>query len=164
MKQLIAMMTMLGLGAACASQPKPVNPPAAIAGSPAPAEAPPGQPTLYDRLGGLPAIQAVVAEFQKNVAKDERINAPFGLADLQLLNERLVTFFCQATGGPCRYEGRDMKSAHAGMGVTGNQFGALVEALVASLTTCGVPEAEQREILGALAPLQGDIVEVEQAP
>src|SRR5688572_12008018 len=79
---------------------------------------PPGEKSLYDRLGGRPAIDAVITEFRKNVNADEKVNAPFGLADHEKLHKHLVDFVCAATGGPCQYSGRSMKASHEGMQVT----------------------------------------------
>jgi hemoglobin len=123
--------------------------------------APAGERTLFDRLGGLPAIEAVVAEFTRNVASDERVNAPFGLADLETLRKHLVNFFCAATGGPCKYTGRNMRAAHRNMGVTAAQFDALVGNLIKSLDALSVPEKEKNEILAALGPTRAEIVEIE---
>jgi hemoglobin len=117
--------------------------------------------TLFDRLGGLPAIEAVVSEFTQNVAADERVNARFGLADLATLKTHLRDFFCEATGGPCAYKGRPMKAAHQNMGITNVQFDAIVGNLVKSLDKLGVAEREKSEILSALGPMRKDIVEVE---
>jgi hemoglobin len=54
-----------------------------------------------------------------------------------------------------------MKETHDGMGVTAGEFDALVEDLVATLDQFDVPEAEKQQLLGLLAPMRGDIVEVE---
>ena len=70
----------------------------------------------------------------------------------------LVEQICAASGGPCTYTGRDMKTTHAGMGVTGEQFDALVGDLVASLNKFKVPEREKNELLSALGPMKKDIV------
>jgi len=129
--------------------------------APAKAEPPAASSTLFDRLGGMPAIEAVIADFLGNVAADERINAPFAVADLKLVQKRLVEFVCVATGGPCKYGGRDMKAVHHGMGVTNAQFDALVGDLVKSLEKFKVPEREKSELLGALGPLREQIVEAE---
>ena len=119
----------------------------------------PTDATLYDRLGGQPAITAVVDDFVGRVANDSRINSRFANADIPRLKMKLVEQICQASGGPCTYTGRDMKTAHAGMGITNADFGALVEDLVATLKTFNVGDREQKELLGALGPMQGDIVE-----
>ena len=70
--------------------------------------------SLYSRLGGQPAIEAVVGQFLDNVAADDRINARFANADLPRLNRLLVEQVCAATGGPCTYTGRDMLTTHGG--------------------------------------------------
>jgi hemoglobin len=115
--------------------------------------------SLYDRLGGKPAITAVVDQFVANVAADERINGFFANADIPGLKGKLVDQICQASGGPCTYSGLDMKTAHQGMGVKDEHFNALVEDLVAALDKFNVPEKEKNELLGALGPMKGDIVE-----
>ena len=119
--------------------------------------------TLYERLGGLDAIAAAVDSFAARCAGDDRINAKFVRTDIPRLKKMLVDQLCEATGGPCTYIGRDMRAAHDGMGVTAGEFDALVEDLVATLDEFNVPKAEQDELLSLLAPLRGDIVEVESA-
>jgi hemoglobin len=116
--------------------------------------------SLYERLGGQGAIQAVVTKFISNVGGDKRINGYFAKTDLKNLNKLLVEQVCMATGGPCSYSGRDMKTAHKGMKVTGAAFNALVEDLVAALDTFNVPKKEKDELLGILGPMKSDIVEV----
>jgi hemoglobin len=73
--------------------------------------------SLYERLGGYPAITAVVDDFVGNVAADRRINRFFARANVGRLKARLVEQICQGTGGPCVYTGGDMRSVHAGMGI-----------------------------------------------
>src|SRR5690242_19943937 len=75
------------------------------------------QASLYQRLGGYPAIQAVVDDFVGNVAADRRINRFFANADIPRLKRNLVDQICAGTGGWCVYTGRDMKTVHAGMGL-----------------------------------------------
>ncbi len=116
--------------------------------------------TLYERLGGLDAITAVVETFRDRVAADDRINLKFARTDLARLRKMLIDQVCEATGGPCHYNGRGMKEAHAGMKVTNGEFNALVEDLVATLSQFKVPKAEQDELLAILAPLKSEIVEV----
>jgi len=130
-------------------------PPAAPAAPPAP-PAPPGP--LFDRLGGKPAVEAVVDEFLRRVAADKRINGRFFNTDLTRLRGLLVEFVCSATGGPCRYTGRDMRASHAGFQLVDEEFNALVEDLVGALDKFHVPKKEKDELLGALGPLQKDIV------
>jgi hemoglobin len=115
--------------------------------------------SLYERLGGKPAITAVVDDFVGRVAADSRINGKFANTDIPRFKILLVEQICQASGGPCTYTGRSMKATHAGMGVSSSDFDALVGDLVATLNKFNVPEREKNELLGALGPMKSDIVE-----
>ena len=119
--------------------------------------------TLYDRLGGTTAIASVVDGFVANVAADARINKFFtrvasDTAAMREFKQKLVDQICQGTGGPCTYTGKDMKTAHLGMGLTNADFDALVEDLVKALDAAGVPQAEKDELLAVLGPMRTDIV------
>jgi len=97
-----------------------------------------GNDTLYKSLGGKKAITAVVDDFVGRVAADDRINGFFKATAsdpkrLAKFKRNLIDQICEAAGGPCKYQGKDMKTAHAGMGIGGSDFDALVEDLVASL-------------------------------
>jgi hemoglobin len=115
--------------------------------------------SLYDRLGGQPAIEAVVKDFAGNVLADKRINQKFAKSDADRLVTNLITFVCVATGGPCKYDGQSMKAAHTNMAVTEGEFTALVEDLVKTLDKFKAPEKEKNELIGALGPLKPDVVE-----
>ena len=116
------------------------------------------QASLYDRLGGYPAISAVTDDFIKNVAADKRINGFFAHTDIPSFRQKLIDFICVGTGGPCIYIGRDMASAHAGMGVKGRHFNALVQDLGKTLKKLKVPRKEQAELAAILGPMKKDIV------
>jgi hemoglobin len=115
--------------------------------------------SLYERLGGKEAITAVVDDFVGRVAADNRINGFFAKANIPRLKTQLVNQICEASGGPCKYTGADMKTVHRGMGVTGAAFDALVGDLVATLDKFKVGEREKNDLLGALGPMKKDIVE-----
>jgi hemoglobin len=120
--------------------------------------------SLYDRLGKKKAIAAVVDEFVSRVAADHRINKFFATtaadpARLKMFKGNLVDQICEATGGPCKYKGKDMKAAHMGMGVSGDDFTALVEDLSGALDALKVGAHEKDQLLGALAPMKTQIVE-----
>jgi len=120
--------------------------------------------TLYKSLGGKKAIVAVVDDFVGRVAADDRINSFFKAtaADTQRLakfKKNLVDQICEASGGPCKYKGKDMKTAHAGMGIASGDFDALVQDLVASLDKFMVKEGDKQALLGVLGPMKKDIVE-----
>ena len=114
---------------------------------------------LYYRLGGYDSIQAVVDEAIKNIAHDKRINKFFAKANIPRLRRQLADQICAGSGGPCIYTGRDMKSAHAGMGIRSRDFNALVQDLGMALNKYKVPAREQKELVALLAPTKKDIVE-----
>lgn len=120
--------------------------------------------TLYDRLGGTTAIASVVDGFVANVAADGRINKFFtrvagDTAAMREFKQKLVDQICAGTGGPCTYTGKDMKTAHQGMGLSNADFDALVEDLTKALDAAGVSAADKQELLGVLGPMRTDIVE-----
>ena len=117
--------------------------------------------SLYDRLGGTDAITAVVRAVVDRQMKDDRINQKFARTNVDRLIKEFVDQICEATGGPCTYTGRSMTEAHHNMGVTNGEFQAFVEDVVAVLDDFKVGKAEQDELLNVLAPLRGEIVEVD---
>jgi hemoglobin len=156
---------------ACGSPPKntaAVESPAsseapAVAATPAAAETTPAEPapapkSLFERLGGLDAITAVVDDFVGRTTSDARIKDRFFNTDPVHLKKMLVELVCMATGGPCTYSGRDMATTHAGMDLVDDEFGALVENLKGTLDKFNVPAKEQGELLGALAGMKPQIV------
>lgn len=162
----------LGLAGCGSSKPAVTPPPPAVAAAPEPAEspappvdeappappAPPAEKSLFERLGGLPAITAVADEFVNRTTTDPRIMYRFFNTDPVNLKRLLTEFVCLATGGPCTYTGRDMTSAHAGMDLVDDEFTALVENLAGALDKFHVPDREKSELLGALGPLKPQIV------
>lgn len=138
----------------------------AFAGSPTPV---PKTPTpqgaaanpnasLYDRLGGHEAISRAVQEFLPLVALDRRINAFFANADANRFVGLLTDLIGSLTGGPEKYTGRDMKTAHAPMKIQKQHFDALMEDLQQALTRLSVPAKETQELLVILGKFQTDIV------
>ena len=122
----------------------------------------PKTPSLYTRLGGYNAIAAVTDDFIGRLAADKQVSRFFvghSQDSLMKIRQHVVEFLCNATGGPCVYMGRDMKTSHKGMGITEADWDLSVKALVATLDKFKVPEKEKGELLGALGPMKTDIVE-----
>jgi hemoglobin len=120
--------------------------------------------SLYERLGGMPAIEAVSSDLVDRILADKRVNAWFAHAgstpeNTAAYKAKLASFLCQTTGGPCKYTGQDMVTAHRGRNVTSGAFDAVVEDVVATLDKLKVPAAEKQEVLAALAPLKTSIVQ-----
>ena len=117
---------------------------------------------LYERLGGYDAIAAVSDDFIVRLGESKLLGRfVVGLSNdsKKKLRQHLVDFLCNATGGPCLYLGRDMKTTHAGLGITEADWKDGVDALVATLNKFKVPDREKNEVLGAVSGLKKDIVE-----
>jgi hemoglobin len=100
--------------------------------------------SLYDRLGGQPAVQVVASGLVDRILADTRVNKWFAHAasspeNTKLYKEKLTAFICQSTGGPCKYTGMDMTDAHKGRGVTSEAFNAVAEDLSSLLDQLKVP-------------------------
>ena len=122
----------------------------------------PKSPSLYTRLGGYDAIAAVTDDFIGRLAADKQVSRFFvghSQDSLMKIRQHVVEFLCNATGGPCVYMGRDMKTSHKGMGITESDWDLSVKALVATLDKFKVPEKEKAEVLAAVGPLKAQIVE-----
>src|SRR5262245_12673674 len=118
-------------------------------------------PSLYKRLGGREGIALVVGDFTANMAADPRVNERFkGMKPeaVELFKSKLADQICDATGGPCSYFGKDMKSAHQGMKITDAEWNATVENLVKALDKNNVDAKAKQELLAALGPMKPDIV------
>ena len=113
---------------------------------------------LFDRLGGKPAIAAVVKEFVATTGSDPRISAFFINADIPRLEAIMVEHICSITGGPCEYKGKSMLESHTGMGVKQEHFDAFMDDLDKTLTKLDVPAREKGEVIAAFNGMQGDIV------
>jgi hemoglobin len=119
-------------------------------------------PTLYKRLGGYDAIAAVTDDFLGRLLAEPRFAKFFSGASSDSkarIRQHIVDQLCFATGGPCVYTGRTMKTAHAGLGITEEDWNAAVADLVASLDKFHVPAAEKGELAAILGSVKGDIVE-----
>jgi hemoglobin len=121
----------------------------------------PSGPSLYKRLGGREGIAVVVGDFTATMAADPRVNARFkGMKppEVERFKSNLADQICEATGGPCSYVGKDMKTAHKGMNITEAEWNAGVENLVKALDKHNVPAGSKQELLGILGPMKKDIV------
>jgi hemoglobin len=112
----------------------------------------------------MPAIRAVVDDLVTRILGDARVNKWFAHAAADperatAYKAKLADFVCQAAGGPCKYAGMDMFTAHKGRGVTAEAFNSVVEDLVATLDKLNVPEKEKQQLLGLLAPLKAAVVQ-----
>jgi hemoglobin len=118
--------------------------------------------SLYDRVGGYDALAAVVDDFIGRLVADKRFEKFFvGHSEdsTKRIRQHILDQFCAATGGPCIYTGREMKTTHKGLGITEADWDASAKHLVASLDKFKVPEKEKNELLAFVTSLKKDIVE-----
>ncbi len=115
-------------------------------------------PNLYERLGGTDAINAVVKDLLAGGMADPRLKPRMSKMDGAKCEAKLTTLLCEATGGPCKYTGRDMKTAHAGKNVTETEWQAFAENLGKTFDRFNVPARERGELLQLIGPMKADIV------
>ena len=113
--------------------------------------------TLYQRLGGEPAIHAAVESFYVRVLGDPLLSPFFTNTNMARLKAHQFAFFSQALGGPRQYSGASMGRAHQGLGIEQRHFDAVAGHLVATLRELGVGEPDIAEVVAAVAPLSGEI-------
>ena len=122
----------------------------------------PKEKSLYQRLGGYDAIAAVVDDFIGRLVADKALSHFFGGASTSSqkhFRQLLVDQVCAVTGGPCVYIGRDMKTAHSGLGITEAEWQAGVKDIVAALDKFKVPQKEKDDLIAIIATTKSDIVE-----
>ncbi|SNR46759.1 group I truncated hemoglobin [Halorubrum vacuolatum] len=117
--------------------------------------------TLYDRLGGKEAIGAVVTEFYDRVLADDTLAPYFEDTDMTKQRAHQTQFISSVAGGPVQYDGDDMQSAHAGMGITHEDYDAIASHLDAALAEFDVADADREAVLEAVESYREAIVEVE---
>lgn len=113
---------------------------------------------LYRDLGGRDAIQRFTDDFYARMLNDARIARYFDGINMKYLQRVLADYFCVVAGGPCVYDGVDMKAAHAHLGIDRAAFNALVENLQAAMDAAGVPFGVQNRLLARMAFFHRDIV------
>jgi hemoglobin len=114
--------------------------------------------SIYEAIGGEPALTAVVDDFYVRVLADPQLAGFFAGVSMPKLKGRQVEFFAAALGGPDLYRGADMREVHAGRGISQADFDKVAFHLTASLAAAGVPPETIGQIGAAITPLAGDIV------
>ncbi len=128
------------------------------------AQAVSAQKSLYERLGGQPAIDAVASGLVDRILADNRVNKWFVHASSSAENTKaykakLASFICMNVGGPCKYSGLDMEAAHKNRGVTSEAFDAVAQDLSAQLDQLKVPAKEKGEVMSIVGSLKPMIVQ-----
>ena len=113
---------------------------------------------LYRDFGERAGLERIIDDATDRWVADDRIKDTFDDINLDRLKRHLVDQFCELTGGPCKYKGRDMYHAHKGLHLNNAQFNALVEDLQLAMNKYEIPFHTQNRLLVMLAPMQRDVV------
>ena len=114
--------------------------------------------SIYDSIGGEPALVAVVDDLYRRVTADPELAGFFAGTNMAKLKGRQVEFFAGALGGPQTYTGATMREAHRGRGIGQEHFNLVAGHLIAALGAADVPDKTINDITGLLGPLAEDIV------
>lgn len=114
--------------------------------------------TLFEKLGGAETVRAVVDAFYERVLGDHELAPFFDGTDMNRQRDHQAAFIGMALGGPASYQGKDMRSAHAGRGIEDRHFAAVAGHLVATLESAGVEQADIDTIVSAVGPLRDEVV------
>ena len=122
------------------------------------AQTPTPDDATFRGLGGKPGIKKIVDTLIPLILADPRIKESFTDIDMKNLAKRLEEQFCELSGGPCKYKGKDMVEIHDGLNITRAQFNALAEDLQIAMERVGVPSRYQNKLVARLAPMARGIV------
>ncbi|MDD5578622.1 MAG: group 1 truncated hemoglobin [Methylobacter sp.] len=117
--------------------------------------------TLFDKIGGAPAVNAAVDIFYRKVLLDYRINRFFENTDMDTQMAKQKAFLTMAFGGPNNYTGTDMRNAHAQfikMGLDDSHFDAVMEHLGATLEELNVPPELIAEVAAIAESTRNDVL------
>ena len=126
--------------------------------------------SLYDRLGGVGPISVVVDEFINRMVVNEALNKNPAIRESRdrvpapFLKFHVTAMVCQATGGPCKYTGRDMKTSHAKLNISEKDWAEMAKVFKEVLDKFKVPAKEQQELFAIVGTTKADIVIAGKAP
>lgn len=114
--------------------------------------------TLYERIGGEPAVDAAVDLFYEKVIADDRISEFFINLDMVAQANKQKKFLTMVFGGPNNYTARDMRSGHAHLALTETHFNAVVELLGQTLKELGVSDGDINQVVEIAASVKDDVL------
>ncbi len=117
--------------------------------------------TMYDRVGGAPALRVVVERFYGFIDEDPEVRRFFEGVDMPRQRRHLATLLGQVLGGPKEYNGRSLAEAHAGLGIEDRHYDLVGDYLTASLLVAHVPKDIVEAVQGVL---EGSRAQVVSAP
>ncbi|MBE7494429.1 MAG: hypothetical protein HS117_05760 [Verrucomicrobiaceae bacterium] len=114
--------------------------------------------SLYQKLGGKAAIDAVVDAFYVKVLADKRVNDFFADVSMDKQRRKQKEFLSFAFGGPLPWTGKDMRKAHEGMGLTEEHFNAIAENLVSTLKDFKVKQELIDQVVAIAVSTKDDVL------
>lgn len=114
--------------------------------------------SLFERIGGKPAVTAAVDRFYERVLADPELKGFFYEVSMPRLKAHQLAFLSQALDGPRQYGGESMRDAHSRLAIEQRHFDRVAVHLIETLRELGVSEDIIEAIGTALAPLAGQIV------
>lgn len=121
------------------------------------------RPSIFDVIGGRPAISAAVDIFYRRVLADADLAPFFEGVDTARLRGHQAAFLALALGGPSEYAGRGMAAAHHGLGIRDAHFDRVAHHLIETLRELNVPQPMIDDIVAKVAPLRPQIVDADPA-
>ena len=114
--------------------------------------------SLYHKLGGWKSIDAAVDAFYGKVLADKRVKHFFADVSMPKQHRKQKEFLSAALGGPIPWTGKDMRSAHEGMGLTEEHFNAIAENLIATLKDLKVSQELIDQVIAVVATTKDDVL------
>jgi len=107
-------------------------------------------PSLYDRIGGAPAIEDLIPDFYGRVLADPELAPFFAASNVEALGQMQRQFFSMALGGPVAYSGRPLAHVHHGRGITGAHFSRFAGHLLDTLKARGVGPDDAEAVIARI--------------
>lgn len=114
--------------------------------------------TLYEELGGAPAVEKIVDNFIAEIGYSKTIVKHFEETNLDRFRAKMIEHMCEVSAGPCKYTGDTMLQTHQNRHITESEFNQTVDLLINALNKAGIPHTTQNKLLARLAPMRSDII------
>lgn len=119
--------------------------------------------SLYDQIGGAPVMAEVAEAFSERLLTDRMLARHFEAVDAEQVKRHQGALLDALTGGPDAYQGRPLRRAHRGLGITDQQFDRAVDHLAAALANAGADRRVVGAVAGIVDGFRGQIVEAQRA-